>query len=259
MMDFKSFQEESPFVEKKRVVIGEIPCLVYRPIGKVGAYPTVINYHGWSSNKEFQHFKATILAVFGYQVIVPDALHHGERGSLNYTEKGKLEGYLHKVLLRSIEESDQILDYAIKNMDVDEKNISVIGHSMGGFTSVGVFLRHPKLKTMVVINGSCAWDKMLESVEHNQRSKEELSFELQKLEEMDPYDNLHKFHKRPFLLLHGQEDDTVPIDSQRMFFEKANNYYGKDRKKIRFYQIPKIPHAVSMHMFEQVITWLGKE
>ena len=258
-MEFKSFQEENPFVEKKRVVIDEIPCLIYRPKRKIGLYPTVINYHGWSSNKEFQHFKATILASFGYQVIVPDALYHGERGSLNYTEEGKLENYLHKVLLQSIEESDVLLDYAIKKLGAEEQNISVIGHSMGGFTSAGVFLKHPSLKTMVVINGSCAWAKMLNSVDQKQRSKEELSSELQKLEAMDPYDNLEKFYKRPFLLLHGKEDDTVPIESQRIFFEKAKSYYGKDQKDIRFYEIPNIPHVVTMHMFEQVISWLGRE
>lgn len=257
-MEFKSFQQESLFVEKKKVVIDEIPCLIYRPKGKTGPYPTVINYHGWSSNKEFQHFKATILANFGYQVIVPDALYHGERGSLNYSEAGKLENYLHKVLLSSIEESGVLLDYAMRNLEADEHNISVIGHSMGGFTSAGVFLKHPSLKTMVVINGSCAWDKMLTSVDQKQRSKEELSKELRKLEAMDPYDNLAKFHKRPFLLLHGKADETVPIESQRIFFEKAKSYYGRDQRSIRFYEIPDIPHAVTMHMFEQVISWLGK-
>jgi len=257
-MEFKSFQKESPFVLKTRVEIGEIPCLIYRPKGTDGPYPTVINYHGWSSNKEFQHFKATILANYGYQVIVPDALYHGERGTLDYTEEGKLESYLHKVLLQSIEESDEILDYAVRILEGDEKNLSVIGHSMGGFTSVGVFLRHSKLKTMVVINGSCAWEKMLSNVDQK-RKIEEGSEELQKLEKMDPYNNLEKFLKRPFLLLHGKEDNTVPIESQRIFFEKAKSHYGRDKKHIRFYEIPDIPHAVTMHMFEQVMTWLGKE
>jgi uncharacterized protein len=257
-MELKSFQQQSPFVEKQRVVIGKIPCLLYRPKGTGGPYPTVINYHGWSSNKEFQHFKGTILASFGYQVIVPDALYHGERGSLNYTETGKLERYLHKVLLRNIEESDEILEYAVKKLEADEKHLSVIGHSMGGFTSAGVFLRHPILKTMVVINGSCAWEKMLSHGNQNQ-GIEEGSEELQKLEKMDPYDNLEKFLKRPFLLLHGKEDNTVPIESQRIFFEKAKHHYGRDKKHIRFFEIPEIPHTVTMHMFEQVITWLGKK
>lgn len=258
MMELNSFQEESPSVEKRKMKIEEIPSLIYRPKGKTGPYPTVINYHGWSSNKEFQHFKATILANFGYQVIVPDALYHGERGSLNYTEAGKLESYLHKVLLQSIEESGKIIEYAIKELEADRDNISVIGHSMGGFTSAGVFLRHPNLKTMVVINGSCAWEKMLMNVNQKQDKKENLSKELRRLEEMDPYNNLEKFHKRPFLLIHGIEDDTVPIEPQGMFFEKAKKHYGKDQKYIRFYEIPKMPHAVSMYMFEQVITWLGK-
>ena len=257
-MEFNSFQEESPFVIKRRVQIGEIPCLVYRPREIKGPYPTVINYHGWSSRKEFQHFKATILANYGYQVLVPDALYHGERGSLNYTEEGKLESYMHKVLLKNIEESDSLLEYAIKHLDGEESKITVIGHSMGGFTAAGVFTRHPWLKTMVVINGSCAWERMLLNLKHDDVKEEELPREIQVLKAMDPEKNLDKFNKRPFLLIHGEEDDTVPIEPQKRFFEVVKNYYGIDRKKIRFYAIPKIPHAVSMHMFEQVISWIGK-
>jgi len=240
-MEFNSFQEGSPFVIKDRIKIGEIPCLVYRPKETPGPYPTVINYHGWSSNKEFQHFKATILATYGYQVMVPDALHHGERGSLNYMEEGKLEGYLHKVLLKNIEESDQLLEYAIKHLEAEEKKVFVIGHSMGGFTAAGVFTRHPWLKTAVVINGSCAWERMLLNVKQKEEKDGALPREIRALKAMDPEQNLDKFHKRPFLLIHGEEDDTVPIEPQQRFFEKAKDYYGKDRKKIRFYKIPKIP------------------
>ena len=191
--------------------------------------------------------------------MVPDAMHHGERGSLNYTEEGKLEAYLHKVLLKNIEESDQLLDYALNHLEADEKEVSIIGHSMGGFTAAGVFTRHPWLKTMVVINGSCAWQRMLLNVKQKNEIDEALPREIQLLKAMDPEQNLDRFLKRPFLLIHGEEDDTVPMEPQQLFFENAKDYYGKDQKKIRFYKIPEIPHAVSMHMFEQVITWLGKD
>ncbi len=258
-MELNSFQNESPLVNKERVRVEEIPCLVYRPKGIPGPYPTVINYHGWSSNKEFQHFKATILAAYGYQVMVPDAMYHGERGTLNYTEEGKLEGYLHKVLLKNIEESDQLLDYALRKLEADEKKVSIIGHSMGGFTAAGVFTRHSWLKTMVVINGSCAWERMLLNIKQKDDKEETLPEEIQRLKTMDPEKNLEKFHKRSFLLMHGQEDDTVPMEPQQQFFENARDYYGKDQKKIRFYKIPKIPHAITLHMFEQVINWLGKK
>lgn len=256
-MEFNSFQKESPFVTKARIKIGEIPCLVYRPKGIEGPYPTVVNYHGWSSNKEFQHFKAVVLAAYGYQVMVPDAMHHGERGSLNYGEEGKLESYFHKVLLKNIEESDQLLDYAVNKLEAWEKEVSVIGHSMGGFTAAGVFTRHPWLKTMVVINGSCAWERMLLNIKEKGQKEENLPEEIKRLKSMDPEQNLVKFQKRPFLLIHGGADDTVPIEPQKQFFDRAKVYYGKDRKKIRLYEIPQIPHAVTMHMFEQVIAWIG--
>lgn len=53
--------------------------------------PKVNYYHGWHSSKEYQRFKGTVLAVYGYQVIIADAVYHGERNPIDYNELGAFE------------------------------------------------------------------------------------------------------------------------------------------------------------------------
>lgn len=46
-------------------------------------------YHGWTSTKELQSLRGHILAAYGYDVIIPEAINHGERGLIDYEENPK--------------------------------------------------------------------------------------------------------------------------------------------------------------------------
>ena len=67
-------------LKSEKIYIGEIPVYVVHPI-REGKGP-VIFYHGWSSNALAQMSRAALLAVNGYTVYLPEALHHGERDPL---------------------------------------------------------------------------------------------------------------------------------------------------------------------------------
>lgn len=70
-------------VVEEKIYIGEIPAIIFRPAETRNLYPTVIFYHGWSSSKENQRFRAFILSALGYQVVIPDAINHGERNPID--------------------------------------------------------------------------------------------------------------------------------------------------------------------------------
>lgn len=72
-------------INEKRITVDSVPCLFVEPDDCVRG--TVLFYHGWSSAKELQVLRARILAAYGYAVLVPDALYHGERGSIDYDSK----------------------------------------------------------------------------------------------------------------------------------------------------------------------------
>ena len=67
-------------LKSEKIYIGEIPVYVVHPIREEKG--PVIFYHGWSSNALAQMSRAALLAVNGYTVYLPEALHHGERDPL---------------------------------------------------------------------------------------------------------------------------------------------------------------------------------
>lgn len=75
---------------EERIEIEGIPCLRFYPSetsGFVWPFPTVFYYHGWSSEKNKQKLIGYVFSTLGYQLILPDAVHHGERNKFEDYDK----------------------------------------------------------------------------------------------------------------------------------------------------------------------------
>src|SRR5690554_5882047 len=144
-------------VIEEKIKISNIPTLVLKPRDRQDILPTIIFYHGWSSNKNLQRFRGSILASLGFQVIIPDAAYHGERNPLPDYGPGNLTKYFWDIVMQNMEESKIIIDYLLENNLADEKRIGVTGHSMGAITSAGIFTHNQILNSLVVMNGSLNW------------------------------------------------------------------------------------------------------
>ncbi len=245
-------------IEETKINIDNIPAILLKPKNKEGLLHTIILYHGWSSNKESQRIRAFVLCSLGYQVIIPDGIHHGERGLLNYDEASNVRDYFWPVVFNNLEEAENIIQTSIENYNANPETISVMGHSMGGFTSAGIFTHNPKVKAMIVVNGSCNWLHTNAIFKENPAFKvtgdyEELE---KKIELLDPMNNLEKIINRPVLLLNGEADNVVPLSSQKIFYEKIKPMY-KDQKGINFIKYPNLGHFVTTGMMEDTAKWLG--
>lgn len=93
-MVWSIFTYENSYITITREGINKVPCLKFKPKGYKGLFPTVINYHGWHSSKEFKRFEALVIASHGYQVIVPDAFHHGDRDPIDHDNSQNVDRYL---------------------------------------------------------------------------------------------------------------------------------------------------------------------
>ena len=96
-------------VEEERLTIGGLPCIRLIPKGLETSYRTIIFYHGLDSSKDRQRIRGHILAGFGYQVLLPDAVHHGERDRKETEDPEKIGRYFWQAILTSLRESDSLV------------------------------------------------------------------------------------------------------------------------------------------------------
>jgi len=161
--------------------IAGIPCLQINPsINK--CMGTVLLYHGWVSTINDYLFLASLIANWGYKVIVPELPYHGERGKLNYFDTLVLQQYFWIVVLQGVREAEAIA----AELSVSEDKLGIVGHSAGGFIAAGAFLRVSCVQSAIVINGSCAWVKCEELFRETDGRSTMSSFERISLEQYDP-------------------------------------------------------------------------
>ncbi len=218
-------------------------------------FASIVYYHGWSSDKNRQKFIGQIFANSGYQVILPDAIHHGERDKFeNYNET--MSEYCLPTIMQNLKEFPIIQNYLIKNCSADKNRIAVSGHSMGAFSSAGIFAHNPMVKTAVIFNGSCDWKSSFTQMEkdydgfHIQFDKES--------EQADPINNIESIANRPIFLLHGMKDSIVSYKAQKQFYDKIFPLY-KDKSKIKLMSVDRMNHYISIQMLNEAIEWLNTE
>ena len=247
-----------PNVIEEKVKIGDVNALILKPEKAEGLLPAVVFYHGWSSNKESQRFRAYIIASFGYLVLLPDSIHHGERGGIDYSKKENGPKFW-EVVLSNLKEWKQIKEFLIRDCEIDKDRIAVSGHSMGGFTSAGIFSRDKDIRTLIVHNGSCNWRSS------NEIFKTKLGFSdmegFQELEnrfsEYDPMGSIESLKDRPILILHGESDQVVDIEPQLVFYNELQEL-NLDKDKLRIITYSNLNHYLTTGMLEEMILWLEK-
>lgn len=242
---------------QNKIIIGDIPAIILTPKDDSKLYPTIILYHGWSSNKESQVFRGFILSSLGYQVIIPDAIYHGERQPLSSYGPSNSAKYFWDIIFKNIEESNRIIDYAINNLKGDKNGIGVIGHSMGGFTAAGVFTHNKDINSLVVMNGSLNWSYSNKFFKEAMEILDDFTMEENKILQLDPMNNMDLIKDRPVLFLHGAADPVVDINPQRVFYNEIVNMYN-DMEKIKFVEYLGLGHSVTIKMMEEAAVWFEK-
>lgn len=249
----------NPNIVEERIEIGKIPVILLRSKELNKKIPTILFYHGWGSNKEKQRLRGLILASVGYQVILPDAVNHGERRTIKDYNSKDAAKYFWDTIFTNIEEAPDLIEDLILKYNADPNRIGVMGSSMGGFTAAGILTHNPKVKSAVVFNGSCYWEHSnglfkeileIDKIEDQEKIEE-------KILRLDPMKNLENIINRPLLLLHGDSDTVVPMESQRLFYKKIKPLY-EDRKKIGFIHYPYLNHYITTNMMEESIHWMHK-
>jgi uncharacterized protein len=250
-LEWSTFKYDNSFVKVTKEIEGDIPYLRVTPKVYTGLLPTIIYYHGWMSNKDILRFQAISIASFGFQVIVPDALHHGARGSLDYDNPVTMDKHIWEIIFKTIQESDLLISRVIKTHEADPTRIGVIGSSMGAITAGGIFVKHDNLKCLAGFNGAFTWKECLHKniLPMTELYKKEIKL-------YDPILNKEKIKDKDILILHGLEDTSIPIEVQKRFIEEISPYFSKNVDKLQLIEFSNINHRITTSMVENLITWL---
>lgn len=247
----------SNIIEEK-TLIKDIPMIVLTPKNMDSDIATIVLYHGWSSNKENQRIRGFILASAGYRVVIPDTINHGERNPLDEYGVDKGVEFIESVY-NSIDEWDILIDGLVEEWGVCKDRIGVIGNSMGGIIAGAIYTQNNYIKALVVLNGTMAWGNTMGIVmdELNIHLPGILEKAKEKLEDTDPIKNIDLLVDRPILLLHGDADSVISVESERKFFKHLSPEYT-DKERIEFIEYEGLNHIVSTNMMEESILFFNK-
>lgn len=198
------------------------------------------------------------MACYGYHVLVPDAWHHGERDPIRHDDPGQLKEHLWPIIIRNVEESSALIQALRGDDGVDSDRIGVMGSSMGGFSAAGALIANPEVKCLICFNGSCAW-KAADAIFRKQDGHIPAGAEeAARLSVWDPMAHRELLGLRPILLLHGDRDSQVSIESQREFARVVAPLYQQHPERLQLVEMPRMDHYISTGMFEIAIDWLQK-
>lgn len=241
-------------LKQRKIVIQGIPCYEIWPEGE-SVKADLLLYHGWGSHATKQCFRAKLLAGFGYRVLVPELIYHGERGACVYDAANSAVRFL-EVLLQSIREARGIFDEAFSK----ERSCFVIGHSLGGMIAIGTAADNAdRIDGFVAMNSTAQWsdyEKMMCGVFPNQsldvlESEDFLSVAAQ-LSHYAPKLWLEQGMMKPVLLTNGALDQTLPAAFNTLF---CREYTLGNVLQMVF---PDAGHVVTDSMLLEVLEFIKK-
>ncbi len=237
-------------IVSKELMIGDIPATLLSYGDFDRKQPGVIWYHGWSSSRASQLFRANIIASFGFHVLVADGAYHGERGTLNYEDVDVTLAKLPQVILSNLKEYPALSE-AFRREAAISGPIFVAGHSMGAMTAGGLLANIPDIGGALCLNGINDWS--FEELIDESKMDPEVVLGIRKF---NPLAHLDHFNERPLMMINGEEDHDVNGKVQEAFYHKLKDYYRTDA--LEFQWAVATPHLVTTNMMEMGIAFLLK-
>lgn len=216
-------------------------------------------YHGLS-NHYFEGLElAHSLAHKGYFVVMPDALCHGRRKSLDYfhQEQLKVLGGMYQIIANAKSEFYQLSDYLLHEYELNVGSVGVCGYSMGGITSFYLASCIPEVQVCVPLIGLPSFVHEWDTICQNQIDKygfidSEYSKQIRDfLLNIDPFYRLEKYCPKPLFIVNGTLDKSVSIKYSQLFYDHIKPFYGENPNSLKFSKYD-VDHRVVKEMIFEV-------
>lgn len=250
-------------IEKETVA--QVPVLhVVKEGKKEERLPLILFIHGFTSAKEHNLHFGYLLAEAGYRVILPDALHHGER-DLSLSDR-ELQLAFWNIVTRTITEIKKIKEeLELRNL-IQPDRVGLAGTSMGGIVTFGALAVYPWIKAAVSLMGCPAYEMFFDELIKTAKkmgitvplTDEQLQWEKEKLMKYDLSKQPEKLAGRPLLIWHGKCDQVVPYSYTYEFYEQIKPLYQGKEENLKFISDDTAGHKVTREAFLEAVTWFTK-
>jgi dipeptidyl aminopeptidase/acylaminoacyl peptidase len=217
MMVERSYKSERFIIKNEgKKLIGEIftPGNIKKP------YPGVLVLHGFPGMALIIYDLISALIQEGFAAM---SFHYrgcwGSSGKYSY--------------LGAIRDARKALSIFIRKEEIDIERIATVGHSFGGLVAVNIASRNKKVKTAVALCPVADIERCFSKARTRMVLKRGLSFvsdlkikeALAEWDELankyDPIHHVGRISPRPFLLIHGNKDNIIPLNCSQALFERA--------------------------------------
>jgi len=135
--------------------------------------------------------------------------------------------------LGAFRDTQKALDLLLAREDLDTNNLTIIGHSFGGLIAILMAAKNDMVKAVAALCPVADMREELSSIKAKNILKRGLPFVSgfpmkQAIKEWDalsrqydPIGYIEKVAPRPFLLIHGNKDDIIPLKCSKKLFSKA--------------------------------------
>ena len=201
-----------------------------------GPRPTVVVCHGFKGFMEWGFFPqlAHLLASRGFTTVRFNFSGGGMKPGEDLVSDP--EAFAHATFGKDVEEIEAVLeavaDGRIARGRVEPELLGLFGHSRGGGAAILAAARSDRLSALVTWSAVATFDRLSEEEKAgwrrhgsvpivNARTGQELALDASVLEDLEAragdYDIEAAAGRRraPWLIVHGEEDETVPVDEAR--------------------------------------------
>jgi len=182
--------------------------------------PTIILIHGWSRNVDRMMSYIKQLHPAGYNLLAFDSRCHGRSDDDKFSS-----------MVKYMEDIRAAIDYSEKQKSTDENRIGLLGLSMGGSASIYAASLDKRIKAVVTVGAFSHPEKVMGLEFKKHRIPyfpfvwiifRYMEFRIgDKFKSIAPSNNIAKSEAK-FFLIHGIDDETVPIVQADELFISSN-------------------------------------
>lgn len=209
--------------------------------------PCLILVHGFKGFKDwgFWPYTAEFFSKAGFNVFSFNFSHNGVGNSL--TEFDDLYKFAENTISLEVDELNEIVD-SLANDKIGNnecKSIGIIGHSRGGAVSLLVSSKNENVDCLVLWASVSRLDRYTERQKKewrekgfievlNSRTNQMMRMNVKLLEDIESnkYTTLNlesaaKNFKKPLLIVHGEQDLTVPVEEGKQLYEWSDKNFSE--------------------------------